>query len=205
MSLRARYDDITALLYLVPFVGAIGYAIVLWAQSGISSVLPPSVYLTVTRDPILFIVGSLAVLLGVMIEVNSTEPAGRRARLLSLGGTLQSMAVASLVIVLLSAWYANGFTDLGGAATDFIVGRYGLVFPAILVLFSYLLTVSFRLESVTNRDFAALVALLLVPASIYEIGKRQLALGVGIAFVLLVAGLFLYLGPQKKGIQEKEE
>ena len=205
MSSRGRYEDLSTLLYLVPFLGAFGYAIALWVQSGASALLPTQVYLTVTRDPTLFIVGSLAILLGVMIEVNSTEAAGRPSKLLSLGETLQSIAVASLVIVILSAWYANGFTNLGGAATDFIVGRYGLVFPAMMVLFSYLLTIKVRLESITNRNFVALVALLLVPASLYEIGKRQLALGVGVAFVLLIVGLFLYLTPQRTKAPEKEE
>ena len=205
MSSRGRYEDLSTLLYLVTFLGAFGYAIALWVQSGASALLPTQVYLTVTRDPTLFIVGSLAILLGVMIEVNGTEAAGRPAKLQSLGGTMQSIAVASLVIVILSAWYANGFTNLGGAATDFIVGRYGLVFPAVMVLFSYLLTIRVRLESITNRNFAALVALLLVPASVYEIGRRQLALGVGIAFVLLVVGLFLYLAPQSKETPEKEK
>jgi hypothetical protein len=205
MSGRGRYEDLSTLLYLVPFLGAFGYAIALWIQNGASAFLPTSVYLTVTRDPILFMAGSLAILLGVMIEVNSTEPAGRPAKLASLGGTLQTIAIASIIIVLLSAWYANGFTDVGGAASDFIVGRYGLVFPAMMVLFSYLLTIKFRVESITNRNFAALVALLLVPASVYEIGKRDAPLGIGIAFILLILGMYLYLAPHRKETPEKEE
>lgn len=205
MSSSGRYEDLSTILYLVPFLGAIGYAIVLWAQSGGSAFLPNSVYLTVTRDPILFVVGSLAIFLGVIIEVNGTEAAGRRAKVVSLGGTMQSIAIASLVIVALSAWYANGFTDLGGAATDFMTGRYGLVFPAVIVLFSYLLTIKVRVESIANRNFAALVVMFLVPLSVYEIGKRELPLGVVVAFVLLVVGLFLYLAPQKKETPEKEE
>ncbi|HXW95016.1 MAG TPA: hypothetical protein VEJ19_04855 [Nitrososphaerales archaeon] len=198
MSIRGRYEDISTLLYLVPIVVPILYALILWLQSGISPFLPASVYLTVTRDPILFIGTSLAVMLGVMIEVNGTEPAARAGKLASLGGTLQSVAVASLVIVVLSALYANGFTDITGAATDFIVGRYGIVFPAALVLLSYLMTVQFKLPGVTKTQILAAVALLLVPASLYEIGKRQTALGVGVSFVLLVAGLALYLISEKK-------
>jgi len=204
MSGRGRYEDLSTLLYLVPFLAAFVYALVLWAESGASSLLPTSVFLTVTRDPDLFMVGSLAVLLGVMIEVNGTDPAGRRAKLASVAGTLQSIAIASIVIGLLSAWYANGFTDLGGAASDFIVGRYILVFPAMMVLLSYLLIIKLRTESILNRPFAGLVALLLVPASVYEIGKRNTPLGIGIAFVLLVVGIYLYLTP-KKGTQETEE
>jgi len=198
MSMRGRYEDVSTLLYLVPIVVPIIYALVLWVQSGISPVLPSSVYLTVTRDPILFIGASLAVMLGVLIEVNGTEPTARAAKVASLGGTLQSIAVASLVIVLISALYANGFTDITGAATDFIIGRYGIVFPAALVLLSYLMTVQFKLPGVTKMQILAAISLFLVPASLYELGRRETALGVGVAFVLLVAGLALYLLPEKK-------
>lgn len=198
MSARARYEDLSTVLYMVPFIGGIGYAIALWVQNGASLILPSSVYLTVSRDPTLFIVASLSILLGIMIEVNSTEPAGRPAKLVSLGGTLQSIAAASLVLALLSAWYANGFTDLGGAAADLIVGRYGLVFPAIMVLLSYLLTARFRAGALADRRVIAIVLMLLVPASLYEIGRRQIAVGLLVALALLVAGAAMYVLPQKK-------
>ena len=190
---------------MVPLVGGIAYAVVLWAQSGLSSLLPTTVYLTVTRDPVFFILASLAVLLGAMIEVNGTEPAGRQAKLAALGRTMQSIAIASLVVALLSAWYANGFTDLGGAATDFMIGRYGLVFPAMMVLFSYLLTARFRLGALADRKVIGLIALLLVPPVVYEIGKRELVAGLGVALVLMVAGLYSFFAPSKQGPSPKEE
>jgi len=205
MSIRGRYEDVSTALYLVPVVVPVIYALVLWAQSGLSVTLPSSVYLSVTRDPFLFIGASLAVMLGIVIEVNGTEPKARPAKLISLGGTLQSMAVASLVVVAVAALYANGFTDLTGAATDFIVGRYGLVFPATLVLLSYLITVRFRLPGLTRMQAGATVAMLLVPVSLYEIGKRQTAVGVGVAFVFLVIGVALYLYPEKAPSPPKQE
>jgi len=198
MSRRGNTEDISTLLYLVPFVGGVVYSVALWVQTGLSATLPTSVYLAVTRDPIFFAIASVSVMLGVIIEMNGTEPSARQAKLSTLGNTLQAMAVASLVIVILAAWYANGFTDLGGAASDFIIGKYGLVFPAMLVLLSYLITAQFRLEALASRNGVAVIALLLVPASLYEIGKHETALGVGIAFVLLVIGAVLYLMPQKK-------
>ncbi|MDG6901511.1 MAG: hypothetical protein JRM80_06070 [Nitrososphaerota archaeon] len=204
MSAKGRYEDLSTLLYLVPIAGGVLYALALWVQSGVSLVLPTDVYLTVTRDPILFMAGTLAVLLGLMIEVNGAEPAERPSKLASLGGTVQSIGIASLAIVLLSAWYSNGFTDLGGAATDFIVGRYGIVFPALMVLLSYLLTARFRLRSLADRKAIATIALLLVPASLYEIGKRQIVLGLGVAFVLILIGMLLLLVPPRK-VPLKEE
>ena len=205
MSTRARYEDLTTLLYMFPFVAAVGYAILLWAETGASAFLPASAYLTVTRDPTLFILGSLAVLLGLMIEVNGTDPSARPAKLASLGGTLQSIAVASLAIVLLSVWYANGFTDLGGAGTDFLLGRYGLVFPAVMVLLSYLLTARFRLGALANQKAIALIALLLVPVTVREIGKRELAVGMLVSLLRIVAGLYLFLFPIKRARPEKQE
>lgn len=204
MSTRGRYEDVSTLLYMVPIVVPIIYALVLWVQSGISPILPSSVYLTVTRDPYLFIGASLAVMLGVILEVNETAPAARPAKMASLGNTLQSIAVASLVVVLISALYANGFTNIGGAATDFIVGRYGIVFPAALVLLSYLLTVQFKLPGVTRMQILAIIALLLVPVSLEEIGKRQTALGVSLSFVLLVIGIALYLFSERKAPPPKK-
>ncbi len=205
MSARGRSEDFATILYLVPFVGAVAYGLVLWTQSGISLLLPTSVYLTVTRDPYLFVIGSVAVMAGVVIEVNGTEPAARPAKLLSLGGTLQSIAVAALVLVLICAFYTKGFIDVSGAATDFMVGRYGIVFPAILVLFSYLITAQFRFAALRSRKNLAVIALLLVPASLYEIGKRQILAGVVIAFVLLLAGIALYLLPERKVQPQKQE
>jgi hypothetical protein len=205
LSGRGRYEDLSTLLYLVPFVGGFVYAMALWVQGGISLILPTTVYLTVTRDPILFMLGSLAVLLGLMIEMNSTDPGGRPAKLATLGGTLQTMAVAYLIITLLSAWYANGFTDLTGTATDFIVGRYGLVFPAVMVLLSYLLTARFRFESLADRKVLAVIAMLLVPASLYEIGRRQILIGLVVALLLLLAGAYLLLARGKKETPPKEE
>lgn len=192
MSRSGFADDASALLYLLPFVASGVYGLVLWVQSGVSAVLPSAVYLTVTRDPILFAVGTVSVLLGVILEVRSADPAGRQAKLNALSSTLQSIAAASLVLVLASAVYANGF-DLAGAATDFIVGRYGLVFPVMLVLFSYLVTAQFKLDSLRNPKVLAIVALLLVPVTIYELGKRQTVLGLAVSLVFLLVGLFLLL------------
>ncbi len=204
MSARGRSEDLATVLYLVPFVGALAYGVFLWAQSGISLLLPTPVYLAVTRDPYLFAIGSVATMVGVIIEVNGTDPAARPAKLLSLGSTLQSIAVAALALVLICAFYTNGFVDVSGAATDFIVGRYGIVFPATLVLFSYLITAQFRFAALGSRKSLAVIAMLLVPVSLYEIGRRQIAAGIIIAFVFLLAGVALYLLPERKVQPEKQ-
>jgi len=205
MSSSERYGDVSALLYLVPFALSGVYGLYLWAEAGISLVLPSSVYLTVTRDPYVFMAGSVAIMLGVVLDMRGTEQGKRKAKLASVGNTLQSVAIASLVLVLVSALYANGFINVTGAADDFMVGRYGLVFPAVMVLLSYLVTAQFNPSSLADRKVIGIVALLLVPASVYEIGKHQVVLGLGLGFVFLVLGLAVYLLPPRKQSPEKQE
>ena len=198
MSSSGRYGDLTAILYLVPFLASGVYGLILWAQAGLSLQLPSSVYLTVTRDPYVFMVGSLSILAGIALDVKGTELAQRKAKLISLGNTLQSIAITSLVLVLVAAFYANGFLQVGNAAADFIVGRYGLVFPAIMVLLSYLVTAQFRFSALATTKALGVVALLLVPASIYEIGERNVTVGLGVALVLLILGFGVYFVPSSK-------
>lgn len=205
MSIKARSEDYSTILYLVPFAAAVVYGLVLWVQTGVSLTLPTSVFLTVTRDPYLFMLGSLAVMLGIVLEVNGTDLPARPAKLASVGSMLQSLAVAALVLVLFFAWYANGFTDLAGMANDFIVGRYGLVFPAVLILLSYLISANIRLASFFTRKALALIAILVVPLPLYELGKRNALAGLVVALVLLFGGVALYLAPEKKPPQQQEE
>ncbi|MDG7010936.1 MAG: hypothetical protein JRN57_02330 [Nitrososphaerota archaeon] len=204
MSSSERYGDVSAILYLVPFAVSGVYGLYLWVQAGLSSTLPSSVYLTVTRDPYVFMVGSLAVMLAIVLELSGTPQSQRRARLAPLGNTLQSLAIASLVLTLIAALYANGFLGLGGAVDDFMVGRYGLIFPAVLVLLSYLITARFDFSSLRSTKVLGIVALLLVPASIYEVGKRQLGLGIGVAFVFLLIGVGTFILPQMRGTPSKQ-
>jgi hypothetical protein len=204
MSTKSRMEDYATLLYLVPFILSGVYGLVLWIQGGISPILPSTVYLAVTRDPYVFSAGSLAVMLGLIVEVRSTEQNARPVKLSSLGGTLQTIAIASLVLVLVCAFYANGFLDVEGAATDFIVGRYGLVFPTLLVVLSYLITAQFRLAALGSRKILAIVALLLVPASLYEIGKREITIGLLLALVFLIVGVGAYVMPDRKRAPKQE-
>jgi hypothetical protein len=198
MSKKVPLDDASVLLYMVPFILSGVYALYLWATSGISSVLPGSVYLTVTRDPIVFLVGTLGVMLGVVLDVHSSGSAGRPAKLGSVGNTLQTIAAASFILAVVCAFYANGFSDVSGAANDLLVGRFSLVFPAIMVLFSYLITARFNLVSLKGPTILGIIAMILAPASLYEVGKRNSTLGLAVAFVFMMTGIALFLTSNKK-------
>lgn len=198
MVSKGLSEDATAVLYLVPFLVSAAYGLYLWVRGGLSATLPKTVYLTVTRDPYVFMLGSFAVMLAVVVEVTSAESAGRQAKAKSTGDTLQSVAAASVVLALLGAWYANGFVNITGTVTDFIVGRYSIIFPAVMVLLSYLVTIQLKLDSLRNPKVLGIIAMLLVPAVVYELGKRDAAGGLAIALVLIIVGVgFILKGGRK--------
>lgn len=198
-------DDISTLLYIVPFALSAIYALVRWAGEGFTYFLPSTVYLDVTRDPYVFIVGTFAIFAGLAIEVRGTEPSKRNAKLHSLGGTLQTIAASSFVLAIICALYANGFTGVSAAASDVIVGRYALVFPVLLVLMSYLVTARFNFVSLGTRGAVGIILLLLVPVSLREVGKRNISLGLAGAFVLLILGLAVLLIPRSKQSTKGED
>ncbi len=196
MSNRGFSEDVPALLYIVPFLLSAVYGLYLWARAGISAVLPTDVYLTVTRDPYVFLLGSFAVIFGVVLDTSRTD-GDRQAKMRTTADTLQSIAIASLVLALLGAWYSNGFQHLTSTFTDFIVGRYSVVFPTLMVLLSFLLTINVRGESLRNPKFLGVVALLAVPAVVYEVGKRATAVGVALGLVLLVIGVWVFMRSER--------
>jgi len=198
MSGRGRYDDASTVLYLVPFFLSGVYAMYLWAASGPSLVLPGTVYLTVTRDPVVFVLGTLAVFGGLLLDLRGKDPAHRAAALSAQSSFLQKMAAASFTLALAMALYSNGFLDLTGAAVDFVVGRFGVVFPAILVLLSYLITAPLGLGSLKSSFALGMIALLLVPAVVYELGRRNAIAGLTGAALLIIAGVLLFLRSASK-------
>lgn len=198
MASKGLSEDIPAVLYLVPFLVSAGYGLLLWVRSGVSAILPKTVYLTVTRDPYVFMLGSFAVIIAVIVEVTSAESAAKQTKAKSTGDILQSVAVASIILALLGAWYANGFVDLSGTFTDFILGRYSIIFPAVMVLLSYLVTIQLKLDSLGSPKVLGTIALLLVPAAVYELGKRDTAGGLAIALVLVIVGVGLFLRSGRK-------
>lgn len=202
MNRAEAYEDLSTVLFLVPFLVSGIYAIVLWAERGLSALLPPDIYLTVTRDPSVFLVGTFAVFGGVYVEVYATERSKRARKISSLTGTLQKIAAASFILSLICALYANGL-DLSGAVLDFVVGRYSLVFPTMLVILSYLLVIPLNTGSFGRKSVVGIIVMLLVPVAIDEVGKRNGAVGIALGLILLVIGLFIFLWNRPKQPDEE--
>jgi len=204
MNRREVYEDISFLLLLLPFFAAALYALYLWAGEGFSFFLPRQAYLGVTRNPYLFLLGTLAILLSTVMEVSNEERARRSERVLPLSRRLQKLAAASFVLAIITAWYANGFSpDLSGTGADLFSGRYTIVFPGLLVFLSFLIVTPISLRSLAQMKTAAVILLLAVPAVIYEVGKRNTLLGLGgsLFLTILAAAMLSWKGkPSKKSL-----
>lgn len=194
---KEGYGDLSFALFLVPFVASAVYALVLWTQSGATILLPERVYLAVTKDPYLFIAGFTSVMLASIIEITSEAPEQRGAKVAALSRRIQSLAILSLVFSLLAAWYATGFVHIGNALFDLLDGRFSTLFPALLILFSFIVLPAVRLRAEQLTMLATVLCLLAVPAVIYEVGKRSISLGLGIALVLVAAAIFLTVLPRR--------
>lgn len=193
------YADISFLLFLVPFIASAAYAVVLWAGRGASVLLPESVYLTVTKDPYLFMIGFTSVMVASIIEITREHPERRSARLVVLSSRIQSAAIISLVLSLIAAWYANGFVNVGNALFDLLDGRFNIIFSGLLILFSLLVLPPVKVKREQFTTLVTFLCFLAVPAVVYVVGKRNISLGLGIALVLMVVGIFLAVRRKKVG------
>ena len=204
MSKKTTSDDVAVLLYMAPFIASGVYGIYLGVTGGVSHLLSSSVYLDVTRDPIIFLIGTLGVGLGVVMEVYSTGVESRRAKMGSISGTLQVIAAASFILALICALYANG-GSISGTASDFISGRFSILFPILMVGFSYLLVIPLNVGDVESPAFLGFISMLLVPVAIHEIGKRNSVAGLSVALVLIAIGAALFWKAYRAMDQKKAE
>ena len=193
MNKKVNLDDISVLLYMVPFIASGVYAIYLSVVDKVSYVLSSSTYLTVTRDPNLFLLGTFCVFLGAVIEISSTSFESRTGRIADVGRTLQNISLTSLILAIICVLYANKFTDFSGAANDFVSGKFSFVFPIVMLALSYLVTARFSVGEIKTPSILGIVALLLVPVSLYELGRKNTILGLVTTFILMTIGLGLLL------------
>jgi hypothetical protein len=196
-AMEGKYGDVALMLYVAPFILNFAYALYLWFGAGISAVLPQYVFLEVAQSPYLFLAGFAAVSLAAVIDFNSEVPEAKKNALVALSKRLQSVAVAAIALAFVSSWYSASL-DVGTAFLNLLDGRYPLVFPALLVLLSFLILPSVKLQGADRKNLLEIVLLLASPAALYEIGKRNTLAGLGVGLILLLAAAFILIRDEKK-------
>lgn len=195
-KVSGRNGDIALFLYAGPFIVNFLYALYVWSGVGFSSTLPQLVYLEVAQSPYIFLVGFAAVLLAGVIDFNDEAPTARKGAVAGLSRRLQWVAVISLLLAFVSALYSAG-GDPGTAISNMFVGRYPLIFPALLVVLSFLVLPGVRIQGANTRNLTAVLLLILSPAALYELGKRSVAAGLGVSLLFLLIAAYILVAAKK--------
>ena len=192
MSSKERIQDVSFLLFLVPFAVSGVYALYLWAGSGISATLPQAVFLQVTENPYVFLLGFVAVIVGATLDITSEELPKRKQKLIQESGRLQVLAAIALILGALSAWYAAGF-DPGAGLSNIQEGRYTIIFPVLVIAVSFLMLPSVTFKKSSTGYVLTLLCAIGSLGVLDEVGKRNYFAGVALAAALAVLAIYFYI------------
>jgi hypothetical protein len=198
-------ENISFILYLVPLISSTIYAISLWTSEGLSLTLPETVYLSVTKDPYLFLIGFLAICCAVLIEVYGSSKESRLSRIEANSRQLQILAVISISAAILSVWSTIGYSfNFSGILQIFLAGRYALIFPLMLFILAFLLNTSLKINLLSLSNLtknASLILMIASPLLFYGLWRIHVPWEgiISITLITLITGvvLLIYKGPDQ--------
>lgn len=192
-------ENISFILYLVPLISSTIYAISLWTSEGLSSTLPETVYLSVTKDPYLFLIGFLAICCAVLIEVFGSSKESRLSRIETNSKQIQILAVISFSAAVLSVWSTIGYSfDISRTLQILLAGRYALIFPLMLFILAFLLNTSLKFNLLSfnnlmkNASFILMIASPLIFYGLWRIHVPWEGI-ISITLIILIIGVALIL------------
>ncbi len=192
-------ENISFILYLVPLISSTIYAISLWTSEGLSSTLPETVYLSVTKDPYLFLISFLAICCAVLIEVFGSSKESRLSRIETNSKQIQILAVISFSAAVLSVWSTIGYSfDISRILQILLAGRYALIFPLMLFILAFLLNTSLKFNLLSfnnlmkNASFILMIASPLIFYGLWRIHVPWEGI-ISITLITLIIGVALIL------------
>lgn len=197
-------ENISFILYLVPLITSTFFALYLWISEGLSLTLPETVYLTVTKDPYIFLIGFIAICLGVLIEIYASPADSKLIRLADNSKQIQILAFICIGSVVLSVWSVSSYSfNFSRILQILIEGRYALLFPLFLIIFSFMLnpTLKFNIlftNIIKNASLFLLIASPLIFYGLWRIHVPWIIL-ISITLITLISGtaLLIYRGFDK--------
>ena len=187
-------EDLSFILFLLPLIITGGY--VIWG-SALASGFGPDIYLSITRDPIIFAISVLAVSIGTLIEVYSNPLSLREKKLGINAKRMQLLAGITISVSLVAAWASLGVSaTVPGVLGLFLTARFPLIFSVVLYVLSSVLSLQFTIPTSASNlliNSASVIILLLAPMfflvgttvqlpfSLVVVGSLSLlALGIGL-------------------------
>jgi len=183
-------EDAALILYLIPILLNGGYGLWKWVTGGADLAALQQIYINLTREPVVFLAGLIAVCLAVVLDARYLSPIEDVDR------RVTRLAVFCFITALIIALISTRF-NLSSGLTLFLQGRYALIFPALLMVLSFLFRVrGVSLASLKGvRRWLSLLLLLISPLSLYLLWR----LGVvwyavfAVPLLLVIASLALMI------------
>lgn len=183
----------------MPLLVSTIYALSLWISKGLSSALPETVYLTVTKDPYIFLIGVLSICLAVIIEIYASPITSRLSKLEANSRQIQFLAVICFVTSAISVWSASGYSfSMSKFIQIFLEGRYALVYPLMLFILALLLKSSLQLKPLYSnnlRENISFILLIASPIICYGLWSIHISWGgiISVTLITSIIGLALLL------------
>lgn len=204
-SKSSAIEDASFILFILPIVVSGLYAIYAGITSAAFNI---ETYVAVTSNPFVFIIAIAAVCAAMLLEVYYSPPEMRSKKIDVNARRMQKLAIVTLVLSVLAAGVAIGAAPLPLFIGTFLIGRYPILFSALLVFLSFLVVIPLKFQNlgksaVTNA--LAIILLILAPIA-YSIGgggSIPFEPRAAAATLLVILGLILLIrsnsmSPEKK-------
>lgn len=191
-------EDSVFLLYIIPIILNGLYALLLWSFMGFSSSLPIEVYLRVTKDPIVFLVGFVAICAALLLEIQANPKDTRITKIKENIYRLRVFAFLTIILSIICAWSASGYSSLLALLNVYVEGKFALIFPAILIGLSFALQPSIKYNlKLPSLIFEIIPLVLLIgsPLSLFLLSRLSFssAFVIGFPFFILILAVILWI------------
>ena len=192
----AMVEDLSFLLYLFPLLINIIYPLYLWFTLNL---LPSDVYLRATNDIIIFLIGALAIMIAIIIEVWMNP---KDARIKKIGENIPRMRILAFSLIILSlifVWVASGYSlNMVEVFDLYLEGRYAILYPLFLLFLSLFLSPSIKhLFKISAIIFEAIPIILMAssPLMLHIFWRWKLSSNIvfSIPLLMFIAGIALFL------------
>ena len=180
-------EDTAFILYIIPILLNGGYGLWSWVAGGADLAALQQTYSNLTREPLIFLAGLLAVCTAVVLDARYLSPFDVIDR------RVTRLAFLCFITALIIAIVATRF-DLSTSLTLFLQGRYALIFPALLMVLSFLFRI--RVDLTQSKGLwrgLSLILLLISPLTLYLLWRGGAAWYVVFATPLLLVVISIIL------------
>ena len=180
-------EDTTFILYIIPILLNGGYGLWSWVAGGADLAALQQAYSYLTREPLIFLAGLLAVCAAVILDTRYLSP------LEVVDERVTRLAFFCFISALIIAMAATGF-NLSSGLILFLRGRYALIFPALLMVLTFLFRVKVDLTQPKGLwRGLSLILLLTSPLTLYLLWRTGAAWYMMFATSLILVVISLIL------------